>query len=73
MTDTQKKIYAFILKFHEKYGEVPNARIVKEHFGFTRQAAEQHYKALIKHKVMREKKVYSKYELSPQILFAQSK
>jgi predicted transcriptional regulator len=64
MTPTQEKIYKYILTYYKKHGEVPNARIVREHFKITRQAVEQHYMALIKAKVIKKKPVYSRYELS---------
>jgi DNA-binding transcriptional regulator YhcF (GntR family) len=65
MTDSQKQIYNYILKYKEKHGEVPTSHTTAKHFKVSRQYIEQVYNQLIREKILRKKAIVSRYEFIP--------
>jgi predicted transcriptional regulator len=48
MTDSQKRIYTYVLKYNKTHGEVPSTPVAGKHFGISQQAIHEHYKRFIK-------------------------
>jgi predicted transcriptional regulator len=55
MTDSQQRIYTYVLKYNKTHGEVPSTRVAGTHFGISQQAIHEHYKRFIKMGVLEKR------------------
>ena len=64
MTDSQKKIYKYILAYQKKHGKVPSSIVTAQHFGVSKQRILQQYNKLIEHgKLAKKEQVVSHFEV----------
>jgi DNA-binding transcriptional regulator YhcF (GntR family) len=54
MTDKQKSIHAYIVKYHKKTGEVPTCVNTAKQFNCTRQAIMRYYNRFIEQGIIRK-------------------
>lgn len=65
MTPNQKKVYNYILAYHEKKGECPSTRTIAAHFGVSHQTTHGTCKRLVEKGYLQIRPIESYYELSP--------
>lgn len=58
-----KKIGAFVIKFHAATGEVPTPNIIAEDRGFSRQAGDYYLSRLVKFGLLRRGKKINSYRI----------